>query len=76
MLVEFGLTNHPEIMVGTVFSLGGIEYIIGEEAASVLAKKSGHAELKEVGGIKRRTLSYQELVRALVESKDFDQLEP
>ncbi len=74
LLVEFGLVGNPEIMRRTIFSHGGIEYVIDEKAAQVLARRDGTTRVKRLGSSQSRLFSYAELLQALVESPDFDQL--
>lgn len=74
LLLELGLTSNPEIMIRSLFSIGGLEYVIEEEGVEILVNKAGHAQIPIIGGGKSRNFSYQRLIGALSQSHDFDQL--
>lgn len=74
LLLELGLTSNPEMMIRSLFSIGGLEFVIEQEGVEILKSKAGHARLPIIGGGKSRNFSYQELIRALSQSHDFDQL--
>jgi hypothetical protein len=76
LLIELGLVARPETMNGTLFSHGGLEFVIDREAANMLAAGEGSARLEVLGGGKSRAFTYSELMKALRESPDFDQRAP
>ncbi len=75
LLILLGLVRDPAIMTGTVFEYGGLEYIINPAAAEVLRRGTGSARIDIVGGGREHTFSYGELIRAMLNSDSFDQLD-
>ena len=74
LILELGLSSNPEMMIRSLFSIGGLEYVIEKQGVEILVSKAGHAQLPIIGGGKSRDFSYQELIRAMSQSHDFDQL--
>jgi hypothetical protein len=70
-----GLIGDIEVMRGTVFSYGDVEYVIDADNAQGLAEQGSQISVRRLGGQKTHRFSYAELRHALMRSPDFDQID-
>jgi hypothetical protein len=75
LMVKLGLIKLPDLAVGTVFSRGGIEYIITPDVAVDIAEEKQRIDVRRLGEDKWHHFTYARLLRAISESWDFDQLD-